>query len=1011
MALPKVGIQLVVQDIAKFSRDMDNVTKSLEKTSKSFESLAYTASGAGATKLASGFMGIATAVEAIAGPVGIAIAVIQGLMVMFEKLTAPIKKAWNAVKEFVAELGEKAWNVIKTFAGKVFDFLNPLPEIFDVIKRAASIAFGVLIRDTLRSFGDMLGNVAKGALEAASNFQLLEIRLRGIALRDLMNVDVTKTIFKPPTSEERLALINYTESMANLVAQLDETQRAYDESVQSSGKFSKQSLELEIKLRGLTGQVEQTRKEINRLTVDENGMIKSTVIQTDSTVNFAEAQKQASKEAKELLLWVSRLAIQSPFSTQDVANAFTMAKGFGLNTQMAKESTAAVMNFAAGMGLTGDQMERILINFGQMWTQGKVTGTELRDLARGSLVPTTRIFELLGRKIGKTAAEMRALATKGKVSVKDFINAFNEMAMQDFPDAAKNMTRTLAGLKEKLTDFGQTYFGMFLIKPGLDIVTGRLSDLFDLFMGNEAFLLSIEAVGRAFGRLMDSIFKPNINADTVTKVTKFLFDLVYLIDYITTRDTEKFKEKLIAMGVPEWIVNSVENLYNAWKNFSNFFEEIKGTLVNAINTVLTALGIKVDTNGILGFTEDIETLSKYLDDHAGGIASQIQIIADKIAAFIQIVKFGYSGDQQVTLGKGTIVSDDIASLGSLEKVALIVYELKTKLGEMLTSTQNLISFSKDLFGIYATANSSNVSSIAKSLERIRDVFSAGKGGVNLVNMHNLELFFGTLGSGIMGAAAANLEAMATGFEKIKAAWDEFQKNPIEGSFGRMLMKIFWYANYYLGPIGVVVRMVSGFIDGIKKFFEQLKKDLVGESIIPEMFTAIETAFKNFFSPTGLLATISTWVTDVTTKFTGLKDDVMTAVKTMVNDVVNKFTSNFKIPDGTIWTTISTFIQKVIGLFQDMWDDIVGNSIIPDMMDDIEEEMVGGFAGTVRKTNSLVSKFLGDMQSMSNFATGAYNKSTVINNSYNVDFDANYSRTQSASSVQYDLEALLAAVAR
>lgn len=855
MALPKVGVQAVVQDMTKFTRDMNSVNGAIQKMSGDLGKLGAIFPYDSGSQFVNMLGGLQSVLLSVAPEIVVVLGVISALQKVFQAITAPIKKAWEAIKDFGVELATKVWDGVKKVGQAIFDFLNPIPELFDMIKRTASIAFGVLVRDTIRNIGEAIQNLAAGALQAASNFQLLEIRLRGLALRDIIE--------------------NYNES----------------------------------------------------------GIVRTPEM-------MADAFKQASTEAKELLLWVSRIAIQSPFSTQDVANAFTMAKGFGLTTEMAKSSTEAVMNFAAGMGLSGDQMERILINFGQMWTQGKITGTELRDLARGSLVPTTRIFELMGKKVGKTAAEMRKLASEGKVSVSDFINTFNEMAMTDFPDAAKNMTRTLEGLKEKVKDFGETYFGFFLIKPSLDVITGRLSDLFDLFMGNERFLASIETVGQAFGTLMDTLFNPEINTAIVDKISSALEGIARVIAAISTGDWALIQETLKQLGIPQWVIDAAVSLWDALKNIKDIVIGAKDIIAGGIRDILAVFGLELDTeNGIPGALGWIESFNQYLTDNKSAILGKIQDIVDGIVSFITILKTGEAPEmEQEGSGKakgrvGAAVKTDFLShetLAGFDKLAMDIHNMAIDIGLFYEGCKNA-------WGLYTPELRETVESLAQNIQIM-----------------------------VSALAGKPLDPQNTGMSAMSA---------ILQIIDRYMKAI----NFALSILLVGFALVRDGYGGLTGWFEQKS-----------------TAIKNAVGGVG-------------TKF----DEIKTTIMGALNSIKNEFLSTFAIPDGTIWITVTTFITKVLEKFKEMWDEMTGNSIIPDMMDEIEDEMVGGFRNTFKKSTKLVDSFVGNMQGSANYARNIPFSSgnNYSNTYYNFDFDANYAQTQSPVTVRHDVEALLTMVAR
>lgn len=119
----------------------------------------------------------------------------------------------------------------------------------------------------------------------------------------------------------------------------------------------------------------------------------------DQGYELSEAVEMVGARSKELLDWIAKLAVISIYGAEDINKMFAYAMSFRFTTQEAKDLTEASLNFATGMGLTDVEMMRIIENFGQMRQQGKLAGTELRDLARGAFLPISDILEQMGVRL------------------------------------------------------------------------------------------------------------------------------------------------------------------------------------------------------------------------------------------------------------------------------------------------------------------------------------------------------------------------------------------------------------------------------------------------------------------------------------------------------------------------------------------------------------------------------------------------------------------------------------
>jgi len=208
----------------------------------------------------------------------------------------------------------------------------------------------------------------------------------------------------------------------------------------------------------------------------------------DHSLTLAESLDIAAGAAKGYLKWVQDLSLASPFATADVAQVFSLAQAYDFTAEEAKKLTVSVTEFAAGMGLTGQEMTRIIENFGQMRAAGKVTGTELRDLARGAFVPVNDILHRMAVNMGVAAADFEDFkqeAKTGGADVNEFFKAFSQLVDEDFAGAAKRMSRTWAGVSNNIRDFIETVLGMQVLGPVLQRFTNIAADALDVLLSQE----------------------------------------------------------------------------------------------------------------------------------------------------------------------------------------------------------------------------------------------------------------------------------------------------------------------------------------------------------------------------------------------------------------------------------------------------------------------------------------------------------------------------------------------
>ena len=225
-----------------------------------------------------------------------------------------------------------------------------------------------------------------------------------------------------------------------------------------------------------------------------------------------------SDKAKELLGWVRKVAITTPFSVESLTSAIAFGQAFGFNVKQTKRLTLATGDFVAGMGLTNLQFSRIIYNFGQMLASGRVLGRELRDLAN-NLVPIRDITQMLADEAGVPFAEMKKAMSEAKISATQFISAFTQMAERDFVGAMERLSRTMVGVKQNVSDFIRTLFGLELLGPIIERVSLLAADALDAAFSPET-IRSFAIIGEVLLNSFEVIYT-NIRAYLIPAIKDF----------------------------------------------------------------------------------------------------------------------------------------------------------------------------------------------------------------------------------------------------------------------------------------------------------------------------------------------------------------------------------------------------------------------------------------------------------------------------------------------------------
>lgn len=116
---------------------------------------------------------------------------------------------------------------------------------------------------------------------------------------------------------------------------------------------------------------------------------------------------------------LQQINLESPFELQDVTQVgrtFLMA---GYSAEEAAQATKNFLDLAAGAGATSADLQRIAYNFQQISALGRVTGAELRDLARAGIP----IQKILAESLGRSTESMRNMRDEAVITAEEFKRA------------------------------------------------------------------------------------------------------------------------------------------------------------------------------------------------------------------------------------------------------------------------------------------------------------------------------------------------------------------------------------------------------------------------------------------------------------------------------------------------------------------------------------------------------------------------------------------------------------
>ena len=188
-----------------------------------------------------------------------------------------------------------------------------------------------------------------------------------------------------------------------------------------------------------------------RLGLSLNSLAAKEALLTGQAATMGEAMAMTSGKSKELLDWVQKLAIESPFRQEDVSSAFRLSMALGFNTAEAQRLTRAMVDFSTATGAGGETIERVSRALGQMKTKGKLSAEEMLQLSEAGVDANA----ILMRAFDMTGPQLFDAMKKGAIDVNAAIEAIVSEMEKLYGGAAKNSAASMSGLLSTLSEIGE----------------------------------------------------------------------------------------------------------------------------------------------------------------------------------------------------------------------------------------------------------------------------------------------------------------------------------------------------------------------------------------------------------------------------------------------------------------------------------------------------------------------------------------------------------------------------
>lgn len=160
-----------------------------------------------------------------------------------------------------------------------------------------------------------------------------------------------------------------------------------------------------------------------------------------------ETMTGSAEEAMILLQDVSDFAIKTPFDLPGVVQGARQLMAMGASTEQVIPELKMLGDVAAGLGV---DLNRVILNFGQVRTQGKLTGRELRDFA----ILGVPLIDELAQSLGVAKTEIAEMVSAGEIGFPEVQAAFERMAGEGgkFENLMEKQAKSLKGIFENIRD-------------------------------------------------------------------------------------------------------------------------------------------------------------------------------------------------------------------------------------------------------------------------------------------------------------------------------------------------------------------------------------------------------------------------------------------------------------------------------------------------------------------------------------------------------------------------------
>lgn len=870
----------------------------------------------------------------------------------------------------LARAGKQAADFANQANGAANHAVGAFGRIGGAIGDMAKIAGGIIAAQLFDKLAGGIMGFAKTGLEAVGSAQQLEIALGSLLTQNNMYAQVTETTTQAIT-KQLMTQDELSQKTTELTAKL-ETQRAtYQEQAEQIRQMAAVWTDEGLNVKKLKAQhnqlavaIQETERDIAGLTTTETKYVGVTKTTWKEVMSQADAAKIAARETKDLLQYISELAVVSPFETEDVEQVTKYAIAAGLSVKQVKEFSAGFLDLAASVGIGSESLGFAADQLFQVKKIGKLTEIDLRQLRRLG-IDLAKVLEI---EMGMSVEEFNTQAAKSPEIFDELFTSITRFSKNTFAGTAKEMAFTVKGIQSTLNDIfvigARNLFRPLVdaASPAVAKIVGKLSGM---VLGGDMTKIGQQAaefLGKGFSQAF-SKFNAIKNAfgrstgEGARMMAYFLGASPESLQIIQNW-ADKAKQALVVFQTGGLF--GTENPTSGQKGggllrMLGINEESIAIIQSVVSQVSQAFTVFTDTlnTSLGGITQEgvLNGLAVGFALVVSGIVTGINIIVPAIANLVTWLQTNLPVAIEYVTGLWNIYFPTIAATVLTAWTVLqavfngIVQGLTISVGPAI---QQLGETFSNLGINWATVGNA-------LLQAVGYVF-AGIGAIILVAISvvtglvgavvtavstmisfwdELMIGFATVGAGIVttltalrdfwvaiwsGDIPAALQAAKTGFYGIYTTFT--------GLFSSIQAALHGFGGFVYG-------FFAGFVDTVVGFWQGLFDTLVGHSIVPDMINGIIDLFASLPEKiTGALSKLTEIVSGIFSGLFGNKEGQQFNTQSIIDNALLAIQNGINPLDTAIQNLYLATLPALLSVFTSTFNQLssiliqVGTDIVP-----------------------------------------------------------------------------------